>query len=184
VYHSPELRLSHNGLSRVPGLLSCLGGPSRCICAAMIADHQSTGSALGTIRSPSNHLPPSGGLVASRLVFVLVLCCAGMCCEKLESAAWRHPEFYDRLAGGIYEPVLRTRCAKVVSTRGPRHFLSVPPGGPCRLALPCTLCGTIVDLRLGAGRAGPMLTLPLRQVVSIQSCPSSGYPYGEVCVSV
>ena len=41
--------------------------------------------------------------------------------ESLESAAWPRPENYDRLAGGIYEPVLRTRCAKVVSTRGPRH---------------------------------------------------------------
>ncbi|XP_014557780.1 hypothetical protein COCVIDRAFT_96443, partial [Bipolaris victoriae FI3] len=59
--------------------------------------------------------------------------------DRLASAAWRRPKYCDRVAGGIYEPVLRTRCAKVASARGPRPpCCPFPPGGPCSLALPCT----------------------------------------------
>jgi hypothetical protein len=69
------------------------------------------------------------------------------------------PNITTRPAGGIYEPMLRTRCAKSSRLQGTLAGLSVSP-----VVLACSpVAGPIVDLRLGAGRAAPWLvSVPYR----------------------
>jgi hypothetical protein len=59
-----------------------------------------------------------------------------------ESAAWPGPEYHDRPAGGIYEPVLRTRCAKSSCYKGPSLASPFPLWSlhACPSLVPLSIC--------------------------------------------
>lgn len=106
---------------------------------------------------------------------------ASQCLELIshESAPWPGPEYHDRPAGGIYEPVLRTRCAKSSRLPGTLAGLSVSP-----VVLACLpVAGPIVDLRLGAGRAAPwVVSVPNRCPTKRHYCRYAPRRPSDTCI--